>query len=87
MNVEHRPRDEVTLEGIRDRLRAFADARDWNQFHTPKNLAIALSVEAGDLLSIFSGCRKTTAICSADKLSEVEEEMADVLLYLIAGFC
>ena len=41
--------DGIALERLRDRLRAFASARDWNQFHSPKNLAIALSVEAGEL--------------------------------------
>ena len=53
MNVDRGPRDEITLDRLRDRLRAFAEARDWNQFHTPKNLAIALSVEAGELLEHF----------------------------------
>jgi len=41
------------LEKLRDELRAFADARDWNQFHSPKNLAMALAAESGELLEIF----------------------------------
>ena len=41
------------LERLRNQLRDFADAREWNQFHSPKNLAIALSVEAGELLEHF----------------------------------
>ena len=41
------------LESLRDRLRAFAAERDWEQFHSPKNLAMALSAEAGELLEVF----------------------------------
>ena len=41
------------LEVLRDRLREFAAAREWDQFHSPKNLAMALSAEAGELLEIF----------------------------------
>ena len=41
------------LDGLRDELRAFAAARDWDQFHSPKNLAMALSGEAAELLEIF----------------------------------
>jgi dCTP diphosphatase len=43
----------TSLEALRDALRQFAAERDWNQFHTPKNLAIALSVEAAELLEHF----------------------------------
>ena len=47
-------REAITaLTRIRDRLRDFAAARDWNQFHSPKNLAIALSLEAGEFLEHF----------------------------------
>ena len=84
MNVERGARDEVTLEGLRDRLRAFADARDWNQFHTPKNLAIALSVEAGELLEHFQWISGQDSLTlPPDKRGEIEQEMADVLLYLV----
>ena len=44
---------DLSLERLHHRLREFAAARDWNQFHSPKNLAIALSVEAGELLEQF----------------------------------
>ena len=84
MNVERGARDDVTLEGLRDRLRAFADARDWNQFHTPKNLAIALSVEAGELLEHFQWISGDDSLTlPPDKRGAIEEEMADVLLYLV----
>lgn len=72
------------LVSLRDLVRQFADERDWNKFHTPKNLATALSVEASELLEPFQW------LDSGEK-SELDEgrqvairhEMADVLLYLV----
>jgi len=73
-----------TLESLRDALRAFADARDWNQFHSPKNLAMALSGEAGELLEIFQWLtEEQSRRLDAQAKSAASEEMADVLLYLI----
>jgi len=74
----------LSLESVRDRLREFAAARDWNQFHSPKNLTIALSVEAGELLEQFQWLTdQESAALADDKLEKIEAEMADVLLYLI----
>ena len=84
VNGERGPGDEITLERLRDRLRDFAEARDWNQFHSPKNLAIALSVEAAELLEHFQWMSdKDSLTMPPDKLGKIDEEMADVLLYLI----
>ncbi len=47
------PRDEFNITVIQQRLRSFAAAREWEQFHSPKNLAMALAAEAGELLEIF----------------------------------
>jgi NTP pyrophosphatase (non-canonical NTP hydrolase) len=75
---------DMALTRLRDRLRAFADARDWHQFHTPKNLAIALSVEVAELLEHFQWLSdKDSLTLPADTLGKIEEEIADVLLYLI----
>ena|SRR6266480_6528 len=72
------------LERLRNQLRDFADAREWNQFHSPKNLAIALSVEAGELLEHFQWLSdQESLILPHDKLLKIKDEMADVLLYLI----
>jgi dCTP diphosphatase len=69
---------------LRQRLRQFAAERDWEQFHTPKNLAIALSVEAGELLEHFQWLTpEQEAHLSAGELEKVRLEMADVLLYLV----
>jgi dCTP diphosphatase len=72
------------LETLRDQLRAFAAARDWDQFHTPKNLAMALSVEAGELLEIFQWLtEEQSRKLSAAARAAAGDEVADVLLYLI----
>ena len=72
------------LLALRDALRRFAQARDWDQFHLPKNLAIALSVEAAELLEHFQWLDdRASAQLTPEQLTEVSEEMADVLLYLI----
>jgi NTP pyrophosphatase (non-canonical NTP hydrolase) len=84
MNAERERRDEIALERLRDRLRAFAAARDWNQFHSPKNLAIALSVEAGELLEHFQWISDRDSLTMPpNKLGEIKAEIADVFLYLI----
>ena len=68
------------------RLRTFAQERDWEQFHTPKNLAMALSVEAGELLELFQWLtpEQSDAITTTPAGAErVREELADVLIYLV----
>lgn len=72
------------LDDLRQRLRDFARERDWEQFHTSKNLAMALIVEAGELLEHFQWLTpEQSADLSAEQRSRIEEELADVLLYLI----
>jgi dCTP diphosphatase len=72
------------LTQLRDALRDFAAERDWDKFHSPKNLAAALSVEAAELLERFQWLTEdeSRALSPAD-LARVREEMADVLLYLV----
>ncbi|WLI88625.1 nucleotide pyrophosphohydrolase [Massilia sp. R2A-15] len=72
------------LARLRDIVRQFVDERDWDQFHTPKNLSSALSVEAAELLEHFQWLQKGDAAELGEaKLQEVRHEMADVLVYLI----
>ena len=72
------------LERLRDQLRSFAAERDWDQFHSPKNLSAALAVEAAELLEIFQWLTEAQSRqLPADTLASVKEEVADVLLYLI----
>jgi NTP pyrophosphatase (non-canonical NTP hydrolase) len=72
------------LIAVRDLLRQFVSERDWSRFHSPKNLATALSVEASELLEPFqwleSGEKSELA---DDKLTAIRHEMADVLAYLV----
>ncbi len=67
------------------RVTTFAAARDWQQFHTPKNLAMALAGEAGELLAEFQWLTPTESRLKPDdpRYSAVEEEMADVFIYLL----
>lgn len=72
------------LPALRDALRRFAAERDWDQFHSPKNLAVALSVEAAELLEHFQWLTdEQSAALPPDTRAKVGEELADVLLYLI----
>lgn len=69
---------------LRDKLRAFAEARDWDQFHSPKNLSMALMVEAAELMEHFQWLTETqSAELAADVRQAVGEELADILLYLV----
>ena len=72
------------LRELRDALRQFAVERDWDQLHSPKNLAAALVVEAAELLEHFKWMPEADSrILGDDKKVEVAHEMADVLLYLV----
>ena len=72
------------LESLRNQLRTFAADRDWDQFHSPKNLAAALVVEAAELLEHFQWLTEAESQHPPpETLNEVRTEVADVLLYLI----
>jgi len=74
----------ATLLQLRDALREFAAARDWDQFHSPRNLAAALAVEAAELLEPFQWLDdEQSRNLPAQTRAAVEEELADVLLYLV----
>lgn len=68
-----------------ERIRQFAQERDWEQFHTPKNLAMALSVEASELVEIFQWMtpEQSAEVMSGDKARAVQDEVADILTYLL----
>jgi dCTP diphosphatase len=84
VNASETPPPTDHLIKLRDELRQFAADRNWEQFHTPKNLAIALSVEAAELLEHFQWLTPDESQClPADKSSAIRLEMADVLLYLV----
>ena len=72
------------LEALKERLREFARERDWEQFHTPKNLAMALIVEAAELVEHFQWLTEQQSLALDPKQrAAVEQELADILIYLI----
>ena len=72
------------LESLRQQLREFAAAREWEQFHSPKNLAMAWSVEAGELLEIFQWITEAQSrSLPPQALAAASDEIADVLLYVM----
>jgi NTP pyrophosphatase (non-canonical NTP hydrolase) len=73
-----------TIEQLRDEVRRFANARAWGEFHTPKNLAMALAVEAAELMEHFQWLTPgESAALPASRKREVAQEIADVLIYLV----
>ena len=75
----------MNLEEIRRRLSEFASERNWDQFHTPKNLSMALSAEAAELLEIFQWLtdEQSKQIVNNEKeMALVKQEIADVFIYL-----
>jgi len=72
------------LKELRDRLRVFAAERDWEQFHTPKNLASALVVEAAEVVEHFQWLtEEQSRSLTPEARDQVAEELADVLGYVI----
>lgn len=82
MNASSQPGE--PLRELRDALRRFSAERDWDRYHAPKNLAMALSVEAAELLEHFQWIsEEDSKNLSAGQLAKVREELADVLIYLV----
>lgn len=72
------------LTRLRNELRDFSAARDWDQFHSPKNLSMALMVEVAELMEHFQWLTQTQSAELPDETKQaVSEELADVLLYLV----
>lgn len=75
------------LEELRGEVERFLDARDWHRFHTPKNVSMALTVEAGELMELFQWHDNLpTAEVQEDEelMARVREELADVLIYALS---
>lgn len=73
-----------SLEDLRQRLALFAKVRDWDQFHNPKNLAMALIAEAAELVEHFQWLSsEQSETLDAEKLEQVRLELADIQIYLI----
>jgi NTP pyrophosphatase (non-canonical NTP hydrolase) len=80
------PDTTTTLAVLRDAVRHFAAERDWEQFHSPKNLSMGLAVEAGELMEHFlwvEGPASRQVKQNPDRLSQIADEIADVAVYLL----
>lgn len=76
----------IDVSKLETALQAFADERDWQQFHTPKNLAMALTGEVGELVELFQWLspEQSGAVATDPKTARaVRDELADVLLYTV----
>lgn len=73
-----------SLEELKHKLQAFVNARDWAQFHSPKNLAMAMIVEAAELVEHFQWDTEIEShVLSAEKREQVGHELADTFVYLL----
>ena len=70
---------QLSLEALQAMVVKFRDDRDWKQYHTPKDLAISVSLEASELLEIFQWSRDE--LWQRERLGEIKEELADVMIY------
>src|SRR3989304_9694297 len=74
----------LDVDGLQRRLRAFAGARDWERFHSPKNLAMAVASEAGELLDVFQWLtEEESRHLSNENIRRASEEIADIFIYLL----
>jgi dCTP diphosphatase len=79
--------DHTTLADLRRRIAEFIAARDWEQFHTPKNLSASIAIEAAELLEHFQWLTDEQAAAvmqDEEKLAAVADEMADVIIYTLS---
>jgi len=82
--MDNQHMEKADLDTLKLRLREFADSRDWNQFHSPKNLCMALGIEVAEISEHFQWLtEEQSRNLPQDKLDEVAAELADTLLYLV----
>lgn len=77
---------ETSLQEIKGRVLAFAKERDWEQFHSPKNLSMALAAESGELLEHFlwmESAQSREITKNPEKIQKIREELADIVIYAI----
>lgn len=82
----------VTIQMLKDKIKAFARERDWEQFHTPKNLSMAIAAEAAELMEHYlwkDGNESMEILKDARRRNEIEEELADILIFSLefANIC
>jgi len=81
---EEKCKVEGAMRDLKDRLRHFASSRSWEQFHSPKNLAMALAVEVAEILEHFQWLtEEQSRAVDSEKLGKLKDEIGDVLIYLV----
>ena len=81
--------NKMTISDLKKIVESFVDERDWKQFHSPKNLAMALSVEASELMELFQWLdleQSKEVMKSGEVREDALDEIADIFIYLLA-FC
>ena len=75
----------INEQKLQQILRSFAHDRDWEQFHSPRNLVSALNVEAGELLELFQweSANHVVDVNDSETRQKIEDEIADVFIYLL----
>ena len=74
----------MNYDKIKKEIKTFVDERDWEQFHSPKNLSMALSVEASELVEIFQWQKQDEYKDKGDKvINAVKDEVADIFYYVV----
>ena len=74
----------TTLQSLQDSIKDFVHAREWGQFHSPKNLSFALFVEAAEIAEIFTWASNESSVSVArEKYAEIRKEIADVFIYVL----
>ncbi|MCR4936570.1 MAG: nucleotide pyrophosphohydrolase [Lachnospiraceae bacterium] len=70
-----------SIKELTEKIVAFRDARNWKQFHNPKDMAISISLEAAELLEVFQWTGDDTEVDTSKKFAKIKEELADVMIY------
>ncbi|WP_426348686.1 nucleotide pyrophosphohydrolase [Alloiococcus sp. CFN-8] len=77
---------DITIEELKNKVQVFCEVRDWDQFHNPKDLAIGISTEAGELLDIFrfkTQEQMDTMLQDKEKRESIEEEVSDIFYFIL----
>ncbi|HHW43630.1 MAG TPA: nucleotide pyrophosphohydrolase [Desulfotomaculum sp.] len=77
------PDENTTVKQLRDLMAAFVFEREWEQFHTPKNLAMSIAIEAAELMELFQWADGKVPL-EENKLAALRQELADVIIYCLA---
>ena len=76
----------TNIQSLKDKVLEFVQARNWDDFHNPKNLAMSIAIEAGELMEIFQWLNEEEAnnIMKSDEKVHLQEELADVIIYCLS---